>query len=55
MKVKLIKDFAYSLHGYDYNLGHKGEEVELTEDLARMAKEVGAVEEELKKPVKKAK
>lgn len=55
MKVKLIKDFAYSLKGYDYNLGHAGEEVELTPDLARMAKEVGAVVKEPKKQPTKSK
>ena len=42
MKIKLIKDFPYSLKGYDYNYGKAGDEVELTPDLVRMAKEVGA-------------
>ena len=49
VKIKLIKDFAYSNKGYDYNLGHAGDEVEVTEDIARMAKEVGAVEVPAKK------
>lgn len=49
-KIKLIKDFAYSLKGYDYNLAHAGEEVELTWDLIRMAKEVGAYVEPEEEP-----
>ena len=54
MKIKLIKDFPYSLKGYDYNYGKAGDEVELTPDLVRMAKEVGAYvepkEEEVPEP-----
>ena len=51
--VRLVKDFAYSIHGYDYNLGHAGDEVELTPDLVRMARETGAVKAESEeKPAK---
>ena len=62
MKIKLIKDFPYSLKGYDYNYGKAGDEVELTPDLVRMAKEVGAYvepkevpEPKVEKPVSKKK
>ena len=50
MKIKLIKDFPYSLKGYDYNYGKAGDEVELTPDLVRMAKEVGAYVEPEEEP-----